>query len=172
MIQSYRDHVPTIDPQAYVHPSAVVIGEVCLAAGASVWPGVVLRGDQGGIFIGEASNLQDGTIAHCTGSLSETVIGARVTVGHRVILHGCIVEDECLIGMGAILLDNCVIGTGSLIGAGALVPVGRKIPPRSLVLGVPGRVVRTLTDADMAQVRHSYQEYRRLAEEYRSQETS
>ncbi len=167
-IESYRHHSPQIDPSAYIHASAVIIGEVHLAARVSVWPGVVLRGDQGAVIVGAESNLQDGTIAHATGGRSETIIGAMVTVGHRVLLHGCTVADRCLIGMGAILLDNCTIGEESLIGAGALVPAGRVIPPRSLVLGVPGRVVRTLTGAEVAEkVLHGHREYLRLAEEYR-----
>ena len=170
-IQRYRDFTPDIHPTAYVHPDAVLIGEVRLAAQVSVWPGVVLRGDQGGIFIGAQSNLQDGTIAHATGGLSQTVLGARCVVGHRVLLHGCIVEDDCLIGMGAILMDNCRIGAGSVIGAGALVTMNKVIPPRSLVLGSPGKVVRTLTPEESAKiVSHGVEEYLRLAAEYQAQE--
>jgi carbonic anhydrase/acetyltransferase-like protein (isoleucine patch superfamily) len=132
---------------------------------------VVLRGDQGSIVVGEGSNLQDGTIAHATGGLSTTHVGARCTIGHRVLLHGCRVEDDCLIGMGAILLDNCVIGAGSIVGAGALVPKGKVIPPRSLVLGIPGKVIRAVTDAEFVEhIQHGYLEYQRLAEVYRSQE--
>jgi len=151
-----------------VHESAIVIGEVTIGPYVSVWPSVVLRGDQGGVFIGAETNIQDGTIAHATGGVSQTRVGKQVTVGHRVLLHGCTVEDRCLIGMGAILLDNCHIGEECLIGAGALVPVGRVIPPRSLVLGVPGKVVRTLTDKDIEDVvLHGHREYMKLAEEYR-----
>ena len=136
MNESYKGLSPRIDEAAWVHDTAVLIGDVVVEAKANVWPGCVLRGDQGSISIGAETSIQDGTIAHCTGGMSKTVIGARCTVGHRVVLHGCIVEDECLIGMGAILLDNCEIGTGSIIGAGAVIPVG-KIPPRSKVMGVP-----------------------------------
>jgi carbonic anhydrase/acetyltransferase-like protein (isoleucine patch superfamily) len=167
-IETYRDLTPQLHPTAWLHDSVVVIGDVHMAAGTSAWPGVILRGDQGAIVVGEGSNLQDGTIAHATGGLSTTRVGARCTVGHRVLLHGCTVEDDCLIGMGAILLDNCVIGQGSIIGAGALVPKGRVIPPRSLVLGIPGKIVRTLTDAEFVEhIQHGYLEYQRLAEEYR-----
>ena len=166
-IESYRDFVPRIDPSAFVHASAVIIGEVSIAARASVWPGVVLRGDQGAVIIGEETNLQDGTIAHATGGLSQTIIGAKVTVGHRVLLHGCIVEDRCLIGMGAILMDNCRISTGALIGAGSLIPPGKVIPPRALVMGSPGRVVRILSEEEVeSMVMHGHQEYLRLAQEY------
>jgi len=129
-LQAYQGLSPRVDPSAWVHPMATLIGEVTLAPRVSVWPGVVLRGDQGAIVIGEESNLQDGTIAHCTGALSTTTVGARVTVGHRVLLHGCTVGDDCLVGMGAILLDNCVIEPLSVVGAGALVPAGRRFPRR------------------------------------------
>lgn len=170
LIQGYRHHRPQIHPSAYVHESAVIIGEVTLGERASVWPGVVLRGDQGAILVGDETNLQDGTIAHATGGHSRVVLGARCTVGHRVVLHGCEVEDEVLVGMGAILLDNCRVGRHSLLGAGALVPAGRRIPPRSLVLGSPGKVVRTLTDAEIEQmVMHGHSEYLTLAAAYRGE---
>lgn len=169
MIQPYRDLQPRLHPSAFVHPSATLIGDVELGPRVSAWPGVVLRGDQGPIRVGAESNLQDGTIAHCTGGRSSTILGARVTVGHRVLLHGCVVEDDCLIGMGAILLDNCVIEPWCIIGAGALVPEGRRIPSGSLVLGVPGRVVRPLSEAQREQIRHGHDEYLRLAAEYGAQ---
>ena len=138
------------------------------AARASVWPGVVLRGDQGSIHIGDESNIQDLSVVHCTGGLSDTRIGARVTVGHRTILHGCIVEDDCLVGMGAILMDNCHIEPWCVIGAGALVPAGRRIPSGSLVIGSPARVVRPLRpDERESWIRHGHQEYLRLGREHR-----
>ncbi len=160
---------PRIGRDVYVHPSVVLVGDVTLADRVSVWPGCVLRGDQGRISIGEESNIQDGTIAHATGGVSETVVGARVTVGHRVVLHGCHVMDDCLVGMGAIVLDNVVVEPLSVIGAGALIPVGRRIPSRSLVVGVPGRVVRTLSDHDIDTIiRNGHAEYLRLAAAYRA----
>ena len=138
-----------------------------IEAKANVWPGCVLRGDQGSITIGAETSIQDGTIAHCTGGMSKTTIGARCTVGHRVVLHGCIVEDECLIGMGAILLDNCEIGTGSIIGAGALIPVGKKIPPRSKVMGVPGKIVGEVSDWEFEMmVGGGHHEYQKLLKVY------
>lgn len=170
-LQAYRGLLPRVDPSAWVHPMATLIGEVTLGPRVSVWPGVVLRGDQGAIVIGEESNLQDGTIAHCTGALSTTTVGARVTVGHRVLLHGCTVGDDCLVGMGAILLDNCVIEPLSVVGAGALVPAGRRFPARSLLMGSPARVVRTLSDADIERIiRHGHAEYLRLAAHYRAEQ--
>ena len=166
MIETYGSHTPRIDERAWVHGSAVIIGDVELGPRVSVWPGVVLRGDQGSIVVEAESNLQDGTIAHCTGGRSTTYIGPRVTVGHRVLLHGCRVEGDALIGMGSILLDNCVIEPWCIIGAGALVPEGRRIPSGSLVVGVPGRVVRQLSDAHIEAIRHGHEEYMRLSAEY------
>jgi carbonic anhydrase/acetyltransferase-like protein (isoleucine patch superfamily) len=142
MIEPHGGHVPKIHPTAWDHATAVLNGEVELADRVSVWPTAVLRGDMGLIAIGSCSNVQDGAICHDTGGRSVTRIGARVTIGHRAILHGCVVEDECLIGMGSIILDNAVIGTGSVIAAGAVVPPGKVIPPRSMVMGAPGRIVR------------------------------
>jgi carbonic anhydrase/acetyltransferase-like protein (isoleucine patch superfamily) len=168
MLQTYRDFAPVVATDAFVHPSAVVIGDVTLGAEVSIWPGTVLRGDQGAIVIGDHSNIQDGSVVHCTGGLSTTTIGPRVTVGHKVILHGCTVEADCLIGMGAILMDNCHIEPWCLIAAGALVPMGRRIPTRSLVAGSPGRVVRQLTDEELTRwIRHGCEEYLRLCAEYR-----
>lgn len=171
MIEPYFDLHPDIDDRAWVHSHAVIIGDVQLAAGVSVWPGCVLRGDQGSIHIGAETSIQDGTVAHATRGLSTTRVGARCVVGHRVVLHGCQVDDDCLIGMGAVLLDNCHIGRFSIVGAGAVVPVGRVIPPRSLVLGVPARVVRKVTDEEIDQAtRHGHGEYLRLCQEYRARD--
>jgi carbonic anhydrase/acetyltransferase-like protein (isoleucine patch superfamily) len=173
MIQTYLDHEPRIDPEAWVHESAVIIGDVTLEPGVSIWPLCVLRGDQGAISIGANSNIQDGSVVHATGGLSTTRIGEGVVVGHRVILHGCIVEDDVLVGMGAILLDNCHIGRQSIIAAGAVVPMGKIIPPRSLVAGVPGRIVRTVTDEDVKRWIHmGAQTYQRLAREHQASNPS
>jgi len=138
---------PQIDPLAYIAPGASVMGDVRLAAKVSVWPGCVLRGDVNFIEVGESSNIQDLSVLHVTHELPCRV-GAWVTVGHRVILHGCTIEDRCLIGMGAIVLDGAMIGEGSIVGAGCLVTEGMVVPPRSLVLGLPGKVVRTLDGED------------------------
>ncbi len=168
MIEAYRGVAPRIHPTAWVHASAVVIGDVELGPHVSIWPGCVLRGDQGSIRVGAESNIQDGTIIHATRGLSHTVVGARVTVGHRVVLHGCHVEDDCLIGMGAVVLDNAHIERHVIIGAAALVPLNRRVPSRSLVLGMPARVVRSLGDDEIAEhITHAHGEYTRLAAEYR-----
>jgi len=144
---------PQIDPTAYVAAQAVVIGDVRLAAHSSVWPTAVLRGDINFIEIGEGSNIQDGTIVHLADDLP-VIVGKYVTVGHRAILHACTVEDNCLIGMGATILDGAVIGAGSIVGAHALVTKGTRIPPGSLVMGMPAKVVRPLQPEEIADIRH------------------
>ncbi len=143
---------PQIDPAAFVSRHAVVMGDVRLAAGASVWPMAVLRGDINFIEIGEGSNIQDGAIVHLAEDLPVRV-GRLVTVGHRAILHACTVEDGCLIGMGATILDGAVIGAGSIVGAHALVTKNMCIPPGSLVMGTPAKVVRTLSPDEIGGLR-------------------
>jgi len=143
---------PRIDPTAYVSPHAVVIGDVRLAARATIWPTAVLRGDINFIEIGEESNVQDGCVVHLAEDLP-VVVGRLVTVGHRAILHACTVEDECLIGMGATILDGAVIGRGSIVGAHALVTREMQVPPGSLVLGTPAKVVRALSAEEIASIR-------------------
>lgn len=166
MIEPYGDLRPEVHPDAWIHPSAQLLGDVAVARRASVWPTAVLRGDQGKVTIGEETNVQDGVIAHGTGGLSVVTIGARVTVGHRAILHGCVVEDDVLVGMGSILLDNCHVEPWVIVGAGALVPAGMRIPTRSLVLGSPARVVRTLTERDLERIRYGRSEYLKLIDGY------
>jgi carbonic anhydrase/acetyltransferase-like protein (isoleucine patch superfamily) len=166
MLEKFKDHFPKMGDGAFVHEAATVIGDVRIGKQSSIWPGVVLRGDMGAIVIGDETSIQDGTIAHITEGWSQTLIGNRVTVGHRVILHGCIVEDECLIGMGAILLDNCVIGKGSLVAAGTLVTVGMKIPAGSLVMGSPAKVIRQVSEKDRAMIESGWQTYVAYAKEY------
>ena len=168
MISNFEQHSPNIHPDAFIHDHAVIIGHVSIGAGSSIWPGTVLRGDMGHITIGENTSVQDGSIGHITESLSETMVGNRVTVGHRVILHGCIVEDDCLIGMGSILLDNCVVGKGSLIAAGSLITVGKKIPPNSLVMGSPAKVIREINDREREMIEVGWRTYVEYATRYKS----
>lgn len=146
ILQRYLDRLPRIGEDCYVAPGAALVGDVRLDDGASVWFGCVLRGDVNHIHVGPRSNLQDGTVVHL-GDRDPTRVGADVVVGHRAVLHGCTIGDRCLVGIQATVLDGAVVGAGSIIGAGALVPAGREIPPHSLVLGVPGAVVRTLDPA-------------------------
>ena len=170
-IRRHLNLEPQIHPESWVDPTAVIIGDVHLERQVSVWPTVVLRGDQGQIVIEEQTNLQDGTIAHATGGWSSVRVGARCTVGHKVLLHGCQVASDCLIGMGAILLDNCVVGQWSVVGAGSLITANQTIPERSLVLGSPAKVVRQLSDSEIERwIVHGKEEYLKLMlESQRSQ---
>lgn len=168
MIETWQDFTPRVHPEAWVHPSAVVVGDVTLGRRVTVWPTAVLRGDQGSITVGAETNLQDGVIAHATGGVSIVVVGDRCTVGHRATLHGCRIGNNVLVGMGSIVLDNAVVEDGCIIGAGALVPVGARIPSGSLVLGIPGRVVRTLTPRDHTQIQHGCEEYLKLLDTLRA----
>jgi gamma-carbonic anhydrase len=172
LIQDFDGETPRIHDKAWVHPAGVVIGEVILAEGVSIWPGAVLRGDMGPIVIGANTNIQDGSVCHNTGGLSDTRVGERVTVGHRVILHGCQVGDDCLIGMGSILLDNCVIGPGSIVGAGALVTARKVYPPGVLILGSPAKVVRDLSEREQSAVADAWRVYRKKCDLWRATDAS
>jgi carbonic anhydrase/acetyltransferase-like protein (isoleucine patch superfamily) len=165
-LESYRGREPRIDPSAFVHSAATLIGDVEVGPESSIWPGAVLRGDDAPLRIGARTSIQDVSVLHTTKDLSRVTVGDRVTVGHRVILHGCTIEDDCLIGMGAILLDNCVVGRGSLIGAGALVTLGMVIPPGSLVLGMPAKVVRACGEKERAMIEFGWKEYVARTKEY------
>lgn len=165
--------VPQLAQGAWVHPRATVIGEVTLGADSSVWPGAVVRGDVNSIHIGDASNIQDGAVLHVSHKTPRDPaggplkIGARVTVGHTVILHACTVEDECLIGMGSIILDRAVIKTHVLLGAGSLVPEGKVLESGHLYLGRPAKLVRPLTEEEIAYFDYSARHYVQLAQSYR-----
>jgi carbonic anhydrase/acetyltransferase-like protein (isoleucine patch superfamily) len=160
-----------IHPTAYVHPSAIVIGDVTLGARVSVWPTAVIRGDSDTIEIGDDSNVQDGTVIHVDDGVP-TRIGKRVAIGHRAIVHGSTVEDDCLIAMGAILLNGVHVGTGSIVGAGAVCREGMQIPPNSLVLGVPGRITRQTTDEERGRIRRTVESYLELQGRYRTPPSS
>lgn len=155
-----------IHPTAFVAPGASVMGDVTLEADTSVWYQAVLRADLAPIVVGAESNIQDGTIVHVDSGLPCTV-GRRVGVGHRVILHGCVVEDECLIGMGSVLLNGVRIGSGSVVAAGAVIPEGIVVPPGSLVMGVPGRIVRQVDAALRERIASTWTHYVELARAHR-----
>ena len=159
--------MPTIHPSAFVYSTAVVLGDVTLGAHVSVWPTAVIRGDTDSITIGDDSNVQDGTIIHVDVGFPVT-IGKRVGIGHRAIIHGATIEDDVLIAMGAVLLNGAHVSTGSIVGAGAVVREGMKIPPNSLVLGVPGRIARSTTNEEHERIRKTVQSYLDLQEQYRS----
>jgi carbonic anhydrase/acetyltransferase-like protein (isoleucine patch superfamily) len=155
-----------LDPDSFVHPLAVVLGDVTTGPRVSIWPTAVVRADSDAIVIGAESNVQDGAVLHTDPGLPMR-IGARVAIGHRAIVHGATVEDDVLIGMGAILLNGCRIGRGSLVAAGALVREGTQIPPNSLVVGLPGRVVRETTDEERERIARTVQAYLALQDRHR-----
>jgi carbonic anhydrase/acetyltransferase-like protein (isoleucine patch superfamily) len=164
MIRSLRGRSPVVPATAYVDLSAQVIGDVTLGENASVWMNAVLRGDVHSITIGAGSNVQDCAVLHGMKGLYPVIVGERVTIGHNATVHGCVLEDDVLIGIGAIVLNGAHIGAGSIIAAGAVIPERTVVPPRSLVSGVPGKVRRALNDDDLEMIRgyaRNYLEYTR-----------
>jgi len=152
MLRPHRGRVPRVHPTAYIDDSAQVIGDVEIGEESSVWMAAVIRGDVNRIRIGRRTNVQDGTVVHVMKDTHETVIGNDVTIGHAAVVHGCTIEDRCLVGMGAILLNGARIGGGSIVAAGSLIVEGMIVPPRSLVMGSPARVKRSLSDAEVAEI--------------------
>jgi carbonic anhydrase/acetyltransferase-like protein (isoleucine patch superfamily) len=165
MIRNYRGTAPKIAASAYIDPSAQVIGDVVIGERSSIWCNTTLRGDVHFIRIGEESNVQDNCCLHVMTGEYPCILGDRVTVGHSVTLHGRVVEDDCLVGIGAILLNGVRVGAGSIVAAGSLVTERTQILPRSVVMGSPARVRRAATDADFEMIRRhadNYIEYRRI----------
>jgi carbonic anhydrase/acetyltransferase-like protein (isoleucine patch superfamily) len=168
-IRPHGGKAPRLHPTVFAAESSVVIGDVEIGEGSSVWFGAIVRGDVNSIRIGARTNLQDLTVVHVTSRTHPTVVGDDVTVGHRVVLHGCTVNDRCLVGIGAIVMDGAVVGPESMVGAGALVPPGMVVPPRTLALGSPARVKRDLTAEEIAFLERSARNYARYAEQYRQE---
>ena len=158
-LAAFIGQTPRLLGQNYVAPTAAVVGDVTLGAGASVWHGASLRGDVNWIEVGAGSNVQDNATVHVSRGTHPCRIGARVTIGHNAVVHGCTVEDDALVGMGAVVLDGALIGAGSLVGAGALVTMNTVVPPRSLVLGSPAQVVRALSDGEVERNRANAEHY-------------
>jgi carbonic anhydrase/acetyltransferase-like protein (isoleucine patch superfamily) len=148
MLQPFQDKAPRLLGEVRAHETAVVIGDVELGDGVSLWPHAVLRGDLNRIVVGPGSNIQDGAVVH-NERAHPALIGRDCVIGHQACVHGATVGDRCLVGIGALLLNGSVIGDESIVGAGSLVPEGKVIPPRSLVLGVPGRVIRQVSDEEL-----------------------
>jgi carbonic anhydrase/acetyltransferase-like protein (isoleucine patch superfamily) len=171
MLRPFRSIFPAVDPSAFVDASAQVIGDVHVGPESSVWMNVVIRGDVNYIRIGARTNIQDLTLVHVMRHTHPTLIGDDVTVGHSAVVHGCTIEDRCLIGMGAILLSGCRIGTGSIVAAGALVPEGMIVPPGSMVMGVPGEVRRPLTPEEDASITWYADNYVRYRLEFQAEQT-
>jgi len=173
IILPFRGTSPQIEEGAWIAPGAVVIGDVSMGKDSAVWFGCVVRGDVHYIQIGDRSNIQDLSMVHVMHYKKEdrsdgnpTIIGNDVTVGHRVMLHGCTIEDACLIGMSATILDGAVIGKESIVGAGSLVTKNKIFPPRSLIMGSPAKVVRELSDEEVAELYASAQRYVKFKDSY------
>lgn len=165
VIRSFGRHVPKIHPDAFVHDSAEIIGEVSLAKNASIWPLAVLRGDVSRIVIGENSNVQDLSVIHCR-KPNPTIIGKGVTIGHNVVIHGARIGDSCLIGMGSIIME-AEIGKNCLVAAGTLVLAGFRAAPGSLILGRPGKVVRKLTAKEFRSLKESERNYLQYTKQHK-----
>ncbi|KIG18769.1 carbonic anhydrase, family 3 [Enhygromyxa salina] len=167
MIEPFAGKLPRIHPSAFVHAAAVLIGDIEIGAESSIWPNVTLRGDDGPILIGSQTSIQDNSSIHCTEGLSYTRVGDRVTVGHMVVLHGCTIQDDALIGMGSVVLDNAVVESGALVAAGTLVPPRKVVKAGTVVAGNPMRVLRECTEKDREMIAFSWRAYVKRAGEYR-----
>ena len=166
MIYELEKHVPNIDPECWVAPNAIIIGKVQLKKNSNIWFNTVLRGDVDQITIGENTNIQDGSIIH-TDPGCPTIVGNGVTVGHMVMLHGCEIADDCLIGIGSTILNKTKIGKNCIIGANALVTENKIIPERSLVIGSPGKIVRQVTDEEIKYIKDNARDYVKNFKKYK-----
>ena len=162
----YKKSKPKIDPSVFIASGCAVIGDVEIGSYSSIWFNSVLRGDVNYIKVGSYTNIQDGTIVHVSSKSFPSIIGDHVTIGHQAIIHACTIGDHTLIGMGAKILDGAEIGSESLLAAGSLVPPGASYPPKSLLMGSPAKVKRTLTDEELDHIRKSAIHYAELAKDY------
>ena len=167
IIEPYKGKRPLLASDVFVAPGAVIVGDVTIGEGSSIWYNSVVRGDVGRVVIGKNTNIQDLCMLHMTTDVSDLLIGDEVTVGHRVVLHGCTIQDRCLIGMGAVILDNAVIGRGSVVASGAVVTERAVIPPNSLVAGMPAKVKKTLAEGESSPATRIANHYIELAKEHR-----
>lgn len=163
----YLDRTPSLGPDCLLAPGSWVVGDARMGSGCIVLFGATVRGDTGDVVVGDEVNVQEGAVVHTETGMT-TLIGDRVSIGHQAVVHGATVGADCLIGMGAVVLSGSVIGEGSIIGARALVPEGARIPPGSLVIGIPGRVVRSVSDDERARIARTSAVYERLRGEYRA----
>jgi len=166
MILNFQGKKPIIDEKSFIAENATIIGEVIIKKYASIWYNVVLRGDIASIVIGENTSVQDGSIVHCDTGIS-TIVGNNVTIGHNVVLHACKIGDNSLIGIGAVVLDKAEIGEGAIIGAGAIVTPRTKIPPYSMAVGIPAKVVRNLTEEEVEGLKSHAMGYVELMKKYK-----
>ena len=169
MIRSLGGHEPVVGKDVFVAQNATVVGQVTLGEQASIWYGTVVRGDVGTIKVGARSNVQDNSVIHITGGFFDTAIGDDVTIGHRAIIHGCTIENNVLIGMGAIIMDGAHIEERVLVGAGALVPPGMRVPSGHLVVGSPAKVVRPLKEKELQLIEYSASHYVEVAGVHRAE---
>ena len=169
MIASFKSFSPLIPSSVFVHPSAQVLGDVTVGEYSSIWCNSTIRGDVNSIRIGESTNIQDNCVLHVEHESFPLRIGNSVTVGHAAILHGCTVEDECVIGIGAIILNGATIGRGSVVAAGTLVPEGAAVPPGSLLMGVPSKIRRQVSEQERIRFKQNAQHYVDLAKQYLEQ---
>ncbi len=174
MVHKFKNIVPTLGEKTWIAPSADVIGDVSIGEDCSIWFGCVVRGDVHYITIGDRTNIQDLSMVHVTHYKKEdksdgnpTIIGSDVTIGHRVMLHGCTIENACLIGMSATILDGAVIGKESIVGAGSLVTKNKVFPPRSLIMGSPAKLIKELNDDEVKELYASASRYVKFKEDYR-----
>ncbi|NGZ08060.1 MAG: gamma carbonic anhydrase family protein [Nitrospira sp. LK70] len=166
MIRAFQGIKPTIPNSCFIEGTAVVIGDIVMGEQCSVWFNAVIRGDVNYIRIGERTNVQDLGVLHVTHDTHPLIIGNEVTIGHHVVLHGCTIQDRVLVGMGAIIMDGAVIGEDSVVGAGALVVEGTVVPPKSLILGSPAKVKRSVTEEELAWIKESADNYVNYAKKY------
>jgi len=167
LIRAWGGKAPRLADSVWVADGAVIIGDVEIGPGSSVWFGAVVRGDVNHIRVGARTNLQDYSVLHVTNRTHPTIVGDDVTLGHRATLHGCTVKDRCLVGIGAIVMDGAVVGEDAMVAAGSLVPPGMVVPPRMLALGSPAKVKRELTREEIEYFRESAANYAGYAEQYR-----
>lgn len=170
MIRPFRGVIPRIAASAYVDASAQVIGDVVIGERSSVWPNVAIRGDVNIVRIGQETSIQDNTVVHVDHGQYPCIIGNRVTVGHRVVLHGCEVGDDALVGIGAVVLNGAKIGAGAVVAAGALVPEGMQVPAKVLVMGMPAKVRREVTAEEQERFRKNSENYVRITAIYKEEQ--
>lgn len=170
MIRPYRGVVPRIAASAYIDSSGQVIGDVEIGERSSVWPNVTIRGDVNHIRVGDETSIQDNCVLHVDHVIYPCLVGNRVTVGHSAVLHGCVVEDDALIGIGAIVLNGAKIGSGAVVAAGALVPEGMEVPPNSLVMGAPAKIRRQVTAEEQERFQKNCQNYVKITAIYKDEQ--
>lgn len=166
MIKTFQGKAPKIPKSCYISETSDIIGNVSLGENVNVWFGTVIRGDMNYITVGKRTNIQDNCSVHVTTETAPTIIGENVTIGHNAIIHGCKIEDNCLIGMGSIIMDNAQIGEGSIIGAGTVITENTVITPRSLCLGIPGKIVRKTTDKEFTEILNRAEHYVQFSKKY------